>query len=592
VRNSEYGLGVDIGDGTVAAAVCRTDGDLEVATALPLGDAGPGSVAPQGEAPRVEVTRQVMARVGTPGPLYVDGRWIHPGDAVAAVVARVREVATAQEGCPPARTVLAVPPSWGPHRRACLMESLQTACPDVSLVSSAVAATHHHMASTAMASTALPQRGTVAVYDLGASTLDTAVVGPADDGGLRHLAVPPPPLPWGGRDIDDALLAHVLRGVERPADGDAPVASPVGLRERVVAAKEALAADTVACVDLPLPTGPVRVTRDELEDLLDRRIEESVVRVAAAITGAGLGADDVDGVVLAGGSARLPLVAERLSAGLGLPVVVDPEPELTVALGAARLAAAALPVADERAGIARITRPGHDLPSSGEAAAPALVRAVTPRPARSPAGSPRGVPRPPRGPSGRHRSRRVVIVAAMFLGLVGVTSSLIAVVSDVRTAPAAQGQTPAADPAAVPPATAEPAGEVAPSVSSGAAATSTRAGTSRQAVAKPEAPATTSAGAAATSATTPPVSSTAAGSTAPPPAATTPLSTVPPPEVTRPDTTPPPPTTPDQTTPVPTTPAPTPQTTEAPSPVVTPEDPLPPPDPTEASSTGTDGTMP
>jgi molecular chaperone DnaK len=588
VRNGEYGLGVDIGDGTVTAAVCRTDGDLEVATALPLGDAGPGSVGPRGEAPRVEVARQVMARVGTPDRLYVDGRWIHPGDAVAAVVARVREVATAQEGCPPARTVLAVPPSWGPHRRACLMESLAATCPDVSLLSSAVAATHHHVASTA-----LPQRGTVAVYDLGASTLDTAVVGPADDGGLRHLAVPPPPLPWGGRDIDDALLAHVLRGVERPTDGDAPVAFPVGLRERVVAAKEALAADTVACVDLPLPTGPVRVTRDELEDLLDRRIEESVVRVAAAITGAGLGADDVDGVVLAGGSVRLPLVAERLSAGLGLPVVVDPEPELTVALGAARLAAAAVPVADERAGIAGITRSGHALPSSGEAAATALVRAAAPRPARSPAGSPRGAPRPPRGTSGRHGSRRVVIVAAMFLGLVGVTSSLIAVVSDVRTAPAAQGQTPAADPAAVPPATAEPAGEVAPSVSSGAAATSTRAGSSRQAVAKPSAPATTSAGAAATSATTPAASPTAAGSTAPPPAATTtPPSTVPPPVVTTPDTTTPVPTTPDPTTPVPTTPAPTPQTTEAPSPVVTAEDPPPPPEPSEASSTGTDGTAP
>ena len=54
-----------------------------------------------------------MSRIGVPTPLYLAGRPVSALDVVVAVVARAREVAQAQEGAPPAWTVLTVPPSWG-----------------------------------------------------------------------------------------------------------------------------------------------------------------------------------------------------------------------------------------------------------------------------------------------------------------------------------------------------------------------------------------------------------------------------------------------------------------------------------------------
>jgi hypothetical protein len=266
------------------------------------------------------------------------------------------------------------------------------------------------------------------VYDLGAATLDTAVVGPRGDGVLHHLAAPPAPLGWGGRDIDDALLAHVLTCLEPPTGhGDHGAASsfPNDLRERAVAAKELLAADTVACIEIPLPTGTLRLTREELDELIGGRVEDTVELMRAAIRDSGLGPEDLDGIVLSGGSTRLPVVVELLSTGLDVPVTAGPEPELTVALGAAQLAAEAVlaaaehpvgtgggsgspadedpPAADDES----VTGPPARVPGRTAPGRTGLVRDGTAAPCsdRSP-GHPAGLSRPAGpGPSGLPHAR-------------------------------------------------------------------------------------------------------------------------------------------------------------------------------------------
>src|SRR6185312_7555254 len=72
--------------------------------------------------------------------------------------------------------------------------------------------------------------------------------------------------------------------------------------------------------------------------LLTDAVAESVAALRAAVTGAGLDPGQLDGIVLAGGSARLPAVAEALSAELGRPVLMTAAPELAAACGAAELA--------------------------------------------------------------------------------------------------------------------------------------------------------------------------------------------------------------------------------------------------------------
>src|SRR3712207_7131699 len=52
-------------------------------------------------------------------------------------------------------------------------------------------------------------------------------------------------------------------------------------------------------------------SREELDELIAADVDRSVAHLRAAVDAAGLCADDLDGVVLAGGSARVPLLAER-----------------------------------------------------------------------------------------------------------------------------------------------------------------------------------------------------------------------------------------------------------------------------------------
>src|SRR5207248_1866363 len=101
---------------------------------------------------------------------------------------------------------------------------------------------------------------------------------------------------------------------------------------------EALSTQTDVRIEVGERTRPIRLVREDLDELLADAVADSVDALRSAVTGAGLDPSQLDGVVLAGGSAHLPAVAEALSAQLGRPCLVTAEPELAAACGAAELA--------------------------------------------------------------------------------------------------------------------------------------------------------------------------------------------------------------------------------------------------------------
>jgi hypothetical protein len=405
VRKGEYGLGVDVGDGAVSAAVCGPD---DGAVPLRLGEGPAAAIGDDGRVALVPAGGTVgraplVARVGDPVPVYAGGRAVPAAELVADAVQQVRALAAEQEGRPDAWTVVTVPPSWAGHRCAALAGALTAAgVPRFSLVSSAVAAVAAHVVAGD-----LPPEPTVAVYDLGAGSLDTAVVGPGEDRLLEHLAVPPARLPWGGRDVDDVVLAHVLDCRGAPG-GDAGA-----LRAACRAAKEALSTATVVGVDTGGADGPVRLTREELDEVIAGPVRGSAEALAAAVAVAGLEPGDLDAVVLTGGGVRVPLVAEAVSDELGRPLVVAGDPALTAALGAAVLAADAL-TAEPPAGTAPADGPRTVSPA-GEATPPALPQPRAPRGRTRPGSPPRAATRP--GPRWGNRLGRGAVVAGLALGL-------------------------------------------------------------------------------------------------------------------------------------------------------------------------------
>ncbi len=233
---------------------------------------------------------------------------------------------------------------------------------------------------------------TVAVYDLGGGTFDAAVVrgvpaSPMSPVGLTVLGRGQGLEALGGIDFDEALFWHVcseLGGAVAaldPADPDT-VRAVAGLRRACVAAKETLSVDTDAIVDVRLPnvSTRIRVTRGEFEEMIEPALRQTVDVLGEVLDSAHVRAQDLDGVLLVGGSSRIPLVARMLSAELGRPVAVDPDPTTVVARGTT-WAAAAVSGAVRPAAPTSGTFPAYgsgSFPAPGSAAFPAVPHPAAP----------------------------------------------------------------------------------------------------------------------------------------------------------------------------------------------------------------------
>jgi actin-like ATPase involved in cell morphogenesis len=401
-----YRLGIDVGTAYTAAAVWR-DGRarmVDLGTHAPVvpsvallrddGEILVGEAAERRAATEPErVARAFKRRLGDPTAIVLAGTPITAEVLTAHLLRWTAETVAGREGGPPEGVVVTHPANWREFKQDLLLQAVRDAdLGEARLLSEPEAAAIHYAAQER-----LPAGAIVAVYDLGGGTFDASVLRKADDG-WELLGRPEGIERLGGVDFDEALFQHVVASLgdafdQLDPDDPAAVAAVARLRRECVEAKEALASDSPVTVPVLLPSvdTEVRVTRGEFEDLIRPVLSPSVDALHRALRSAQVESDDLHAVLLVGGSSRLLLVAELVSAELGRPIAVDVHPKHTVALGAATLAAAMagapLPVGDAGAagdGAAAALR--GDL---GVAAPVATAAAVT---AAAAAGSPDGAP--------------------------------------------------------------------------------------------------------------------------------------------------------------------------------------------------------
>ncbi|WP_433803700.1 Hsp70 family protein [Actinomycetospora sp. CA-084318] len=359
-----YDLGIDLGTTFTAAAVHLAPaldvrvvgldrGAVQVPSVLLVDDDGSLLVGGEAEArapfaPQ-RVVREFKRRLGDDTPIVVAGEGFSADGVAAEMVRWTADRVAGQQGCEPRRLAVAHPAGWGAYRRRVFTEALaEVGLHDVVLLTEPEAAASAHAAAGR-----LPVGRTVAVYDLGGGTFDAAVVrgvpaSPVAPVGLTVLGRGQGLEALGGIDFDEALFWHVcseLGGAVAaldPAD-PATVRTVAGLRRACVLAKEALSVDTEAVVDVRLPnvTTRVRVTRGEFEEMIAPALRQTIDVLGEVLDSARVRPADLDGVLLVGGSSRIPLVARMLTAELGRPVSIDPDPTTVVARGATWAAAAA-----------------------------------------------------------------------------------------------------------------------------------------------------------------------------------------------------------------------------------------------------------
>ncbi|MEZ5215665.1 MAG: Hsp70 family protein [Ilumatobacteraceae bacterium] len=281
--------------------------------------------------------REVKRRFGDTTPMIIDGE---PFGAERLQAELLRSVlTTAPAG---SAVVLTHPANWGDYKLDLLRDAARVAgCGEVTLISEPAAAAVHFAAAGRLA---VGER--IATYDLGGGTFDAAVVELTADGPMV-IGTPEGLERFGGLDIDQLVFAHVvacLDGVLAELDSSDPQVREgiARLRSECTAAKEALSADSEVSIPVVLPglDTEVRMTRSELEGALRPRLDDTLAALDRAIASAGLNASDLAAIVLVGGSSRIPVVSELVSAHTGRPTRFDAEPKLVVAMGAALSTAA------------------------------------------------------------------------------------------------------------------------------------------------------------------------------------------------------------------------------------------------------------
>ncbi|UNK46308.1 Hsp70 family protein [Arthrobacter sulfonylureivorans] len=284
------------------------------------------------------MVREFKRRIGDSVPIMVGDLFVTPESIFATVVRWVVDRTQEREGEAPESVVVSHPASWGDYKAGLIRDALAAVgLADVVLLSEPEAAALHYASQTRV-----PAGSLIAVYDFGGGTFDAAVLRKDDTSSFTLLGRPEGLERVGGADVDDLVFSHVAANLDGGLSGIDPSAPQTRLaleriRRECVEAKEALSADSEATIPVLLPhvqTG-IRLVRTEFEGLVESLVRDTVGSLARALEAAEVAAADLTAVLLTGGSSRIPLVAQMLSAELGRPIAIDADPKASISLGAA-----------------------------------------------------------------------------------------------------------------------------------------------------------------------------------------------------------------------------------------------------------------
>jgi molecular chaperone DnaK (HSP70)/uncharacterized protein YegL len=181
----------------------------------------------------------------------------------------------------------------------------------------------------------------VLVYDLGGGTFDVTM---CDITGseINVIATDGDNL-LGGKEWDDRLMEFVAKKFieKHGVDPRDDLASAHDLRQKCVNAKISLTRRPKVNIfhDFGNKVLRLAVSREEFEEMTADLLERTRVLTQTVLRDAGVAIDEVDSVLLAGGSTRMPMVREMLTGIFGRDPGADINPDECVALGAALTAA-------------------------------------------------------------------------------------------------------------------------------------------------------------------------------------------------------------------------------------------------------------
>ncbi|MDR4494679.1 MAG: molecular chaperone DnaK [Nitrospirales bacterium] len=180
-------------------------------------------------------------------------------------------------------------------------------------------------------------QGLIVVFDLGGGTFDVSILKLHE--GIFEVLSTNGDTHLGGDDLDqrlvDIMVKDVLdrQGVE--VDNNPELMQALRMEAERVKVRLSDEQTATAAIDLPQGRYEKAWSREELEQAVVHLVEKTLAPCRMALKDAGLTADQIDEVVLVGGSTRMPLVRQKVKELFGQDPHCELNPDEVVALGAA-----------------------------------------------------------------------------------------------------------------------------------------------------------------------------------------------------------------------------------------------------------------
>jgi molecular chaperone DnaK len=278
--------------------------------------------------------------VGGPSELVkvdIDGKQHSPPEISAMVLTALKEAAESYLGEKVSKAVITVPAYFNDAQRQATKDAGTISGLDV------VRIINEPTASALAFGLEKKNSGRVVVYDLGGGTFDVSILEIGD--GVFEVLATNGDTHLGGDDFDMVLIDHVADEFKRTSGIDLrkDAMALQRLKEACEKAKCDLSGLSQTDINLPFITadasGPkhlqMALTRSKFEQLVEPLIERTKGPCLQALKDAGLGAEQIQEVILVGGSTRVPAVQAMVKKIFGREPNKGVNPDEVVAVGAA-----------------------------------------------------------------------------------------------------------------------------------------------------------------------------------------------------------------------------------------------------------------
>ena len=279
----------------------------------------------------------IKREMGTGYKVNIDGKQYTPQDISAMILTKMKETAESYLGEKVSQAVITVPAYFNDSQRQATKDAGRIAGLEVLRI------INEPTAASLAYGLDKEENQKILVYDLGGGTFDVSILDIGD--GVFEVLSTNGNTRLGGDDFDQRIIDYVAEQFkkENGIDLKQDKIAAQRLKEAAEKAKIELSGTTTANINLPFitadATGPkhldVTLTQAKFNELTADLVEATVEPMRKALKDAGLTVDQINKVILVGGSTRIPAVQEAVKKVTGKEPFKGINPDECVAIGAA-----------------------------------------------------------------------------------------------------------------------------------------------------------------------------------------------------------------------------------------------------------------